>query len=228
MTPWKGRRIAAAVLAAITMACSSSTRQPAETSTPPERGAYSDSAAAARAPADRSRIPYTEADVRFMSGMIGHHAQAILIARWAPTHGASRQLQVLAERVINAQQDEIALMQRWLRDHGQAVPEPRIEEKTVSMNGSEHAHHMPGMLTTDQLAQLDAARGQEFDRLFLTFMIQHHKGAVAMVNELVSSQGAALDDTVFRLAADISADQSSEIDRMQRMLASMTLGIPSP
>ncbi|HJU65134.1 MAG TPA: DUF305 domain-containing protein [Gemmatimonadaceae bacterium] len=220
--------LVAATLAAISLACGGAARQPMDTSAEPERGVYSDSAAVARARADSARIPYTEADVRFMSGMIGHHAQAILIARWAPTHDASRQLQVLAERVINAQQDEIALMQTWLRDRRQPVPEPRIEGTMVTMSGSEHAHHMPGMLTAEQLAQLNAARGKEFDRLFLTFMIQHHQGAVQMVNELVSSQGAALDNTVFKLASDISADQSSEIERMQRMLAAMTLGIPSP
>jgi uncharacterized protein (DUF305 family) len=173
------------------------------------------------------RQTYTQADVHFMSGMIGHHAQAIDIARWAPTHGASPSLQILAERVINAQQDEIALMQRWLRDRQLPVPEARAVPMKMTMGGVEHEHRMPGMLSEDQLKQLDAARGKEFDRLFLTFMIQHHQGAVTMVNELFSSQGAALDDTVFKLAADISADQSSEIDRLQKMLFTLTTGIPS-
>lgn len=182
-------------------------------------------ATTASAPASTSatgspRQPYTAADVRFMSNMIGHHAQAIQISRWAATHGASSQLQILAGRIINAQRDEIALMQQWLRDRGQAVPE--VSETGMMMGEhAGHAMHMQGMLTAEELTQLDQARGKEFDRLFLTFMIRHHQGAVAMVKELVSSQGAALDDTVFKLAADVSADQSTEIDRMQQMLADL-------
>jgi uncharacterized protein (DUF305 family) len=96
------------------------------------------------------------------------------------------------------------------------------------MGGAEHVHHMAGMLTPAQLEQLNAARGKEFDRLFLTFMIQHHQGAVTMVQELVSSQGAALDETVFKLASDINADQTTEIDRMQQMLAELMFATPSP
>lgn len=160
-----------------------------------------------------------------MSAMIAHHAQAIDIARWAPTHGASTSLRILSERVINAQQDEIALMQQWLRERQLPVPEARA---AMTMGGTGHVHQMPGMLTPAQLQQLDRARGKEFDRLFLTFMIHHHQGAVTMVKELASSQGAGLDDTVFKLASDISADQTSEIDRMQQMLAELMFGPPSP
>jgi uncharacterized protein (DUF305 family) len=174
------------------------------------------------------RQPYTQADVHFMSAMIAHHAQAIDISRWAPTHGASAPLQVLAERVINAQQDEIRLMQQWLRDRQLPVPEARATTMTTGMGGAAHEHPMPGMLSPDQLNQLDQARETDFDQLFLTFMIQHHRGAVTMVEELFRSQGAALDDTVFKLAADISADQSAEIDRMQKMLFTLTTGIPTP
>jgi uncharacterized protein (DUF305 family) len=167
--------------------------------------------------------PYTAADVRFMSDMIGHHAQAIHIARWAESHGASSQLQVLAGRIINAQRDEIALMQQWLRERGQPVPQ--VSETGMMMGDhAAHAMHMPGMLTAEELAQLDQSRGKEFDRLFLTFMIKHHQGAVSMVKELVSSQGAALDDTVFKLASDVSAEQTTEIDRMQQMLADLLFG----
>ncbi|MGQ0712702.1 MAG: DUF305 domain-containing protein [Gemmatimonadaceae bacterium] len=169
---------------------------------------------------------YTAADVHFMSGMIGHHAQAIHIAQWAPTHDASPSLRILAARVINAQRDEIALMQQWLRDRGQPVPE--VTEAGTMTGGAAHSGHMAGMLSDEQLAQLDQARGKEFDRLFLRFMIQHHNGAVTMVKELFGSYGAALDDTVFKLASDISADQSSEIDRMQQMLAELTFGVQNP
>lgn len=181
-------------------------------------------AQSAQGTTERARQPYTAADVHFMSAMIAHHAQAIDMSRWAPTHGASPSMQILAERIINAQQDEIALMQTWLRDRGLPVPEARATPPGVG----EHQHLMAGMLTAEQLKQLDEARSKDFDRLFLTFMVQHHRGAVSMVEELVRSQGAALDDTVFKLASDISADQTSEIDRMQRMLFTLTTGIPTP
>jgi uncharacterized protein (DUF305 family) len=220
MTLPHSRALTALLMAAVAMAaCSSAT---------PVGRDQSDLAAIAKAKADSARYPYTAADVHFMSAMIAHHAQAIDIARWAPTHGASASLQTLAERVINAQQDEIGLMQRWLRDRQQPVPEARATVMKTTMGGVEHAHLMPGMLSEDQLKQLDQARGKDFDRLFLTFMIQHHRGAVTMVEELFSSQGAGLDNTVFKLASDISADQSAEIDRMQRMLFTVTTEIPSP
>ena len=146
-------------------------------------------------------------------------AQAIVMANWAPTHEASPSLRILAGRIINAQQDEIATMQRWLRDRGQPVPEAKPGGMKMKMGGMEHEMLMPGMLTEDQMRQLDQARGPEFDRLFLTFMIQHHKGAVTMVRELFGTNGAAQDETVFKFANDVSVDQSTEIARMEKMLA---------
>jgi hypothetical protein len=110
----------------------------------PQDPAHGDRAAEAKARADSARYPYTAADVRFMSGMIGHHAQALVMARLAPTHGANRSVQILAERIINAQQDEIAIMQQWLRDRRQPVPEPTAAT-TMVMNGVEHEMLMPGM-----------------------------------------------------------------------------------
>jgi uncharacterized protein (DUF305 family) len=156
-----------------------------------------------------------------MSDMIHHHTQAIVISRWAPSHGASASVRTLAARIINAQQDEIATLQQWLRDRRQPVPEVRATEVT---NGAEHEMMMPGMLSAAQLKQLDEARGREFDRLFLTFMIQHHRGAVTMVSELFGSYGAAQDETVFKLASDINVDQTTEIARMERMLLALSLG----
>jgi uncharacterized protein (DUF305 family) len=220
MTPSHCRAVSAVIVAVATSACASTTPSVAAGTSARE------SAAIAAARADSARKPYTEADIHFMTAMIAHHAQAIEIARWSPTHGASRPLQILSERVINAQRDEIALMQQWLRERRLPVPEPST---TTTMGGAGHLHHeMPGMLTPAQLQELDQARGKEFDRLFLTFMIQHHQGAVTMVKQLASSQGAGLDDTVFKLASDISADQTSEIDRMQRMLAELMFGPQSP
>ncbi len=195
---------------------------------PPTTLSAQDSVYVAKARADSARHPYTQADIDFMTGMIAHHSQAIVMARWAPTHGASPAVQTLCARIINAQTDEIVIMQRWLRDRRQPVPEANAAGMMMKMNGHEEAMLMPGMLTQAQMQQLDAARGPEFDHLFLTFMIQHHKGAVAMVKELFASYGAAVDDTVFKFAADVNIDQTTEIARMQQMLALETLGVGSP
>ena len=176
--------------------------------------------AIAEARADSARIPYTAGDVKFMTDMIGHHAQAIRMSRMAPSHGASPAVQTLAARIINAQTDEIFNMQQWLADRQK--PWPHVDV-TGAMHGGHESHHamMAGMLTDAQMAELDAARGTAFDRLFLTYMIQHHKGAVAMVKELLSGGGAAHNDTVFRLAGDINVDQTTEIARMEKMLAAL-------
>ncbi|PYO73199.1 MAG: DUF305 domain-containing protein, partial [Gemmatimonadetes bacterium] len=143
-----------------------------------------------------------------MSGMIYHHAQAVLIAGWAPTHDASPSVRTLCERIVVGQGDEIVLMQRWLRDRHEPVPD--LSTTHAMMPGMDPATMMPGMLTAEQLAQLARARGPEFDRLFLTFMIQHHKGAITMVNELFG-QGAGEQERVFRFASDVYADQTTEI-----------------
>jgi uncharacterized protein (DUF305 family) len=171
---------------------------------------------------------YTAADIQFMDGMISHHAQALVMAGWAASHGASPAVMTLTSRITNAQQDEIAGMQKWLRDHHQPVPEANPHGMVMKMDGMEHTMLMPGMLTESQLKQLDEARGKEFDRLFLTFMIQHHRGAVTMVQALFDTNAAAQDITVFKMASDISADQTTEIERMQKMLASMIFGRDQP
>jgi uncharacterized protein (DUF305 family) len=162
-----------------------------------------------------SPVPFTSADVHFMAGMIGHHAQAVLIAGWAPSHGASAAVRALCERIVVGQRDEIVLMQRWLGERHEPVPEADPAHHT--MPGMETSM-MPGMLTPDQLAQLDSSRGPEFDRLFLQFMIQHHQGAITMVNQLFGSQGGGEEEIVYRFASDVYADQTTEIDRMNRML----------
>lgn len=185
---------------------------------------HHDTPAAAARP-DTAR--WTQADANFMSHMIGHHAQAIVMSRMAPTHGASPQVQTLASRIINAQQDEIATMQTWLRDRGQPVPDPSAPMR-MEMGGMQHEMLMPGMLTEAQMAELDRARGAGFDRLFLTYMIQHHTGATQMVQQLFSSWGAGQDETVFKFASDVNVDQTTEIARMQRMLASVIFGAAAP
>ena len=179
--------------------------------------------AIAQARADSVRHPYTEADIHFMSGMIGHHAQAIEMARWAPSHGAGAAVRTLAERIINAQHDEIARMQTWLADRLQPVPEATSAGLKMKMNGVEHVMLMPGMLTEAQLKQLDQARGREFDRLFLIFMIQHHRGAVSMVEKLFGSYGAGQDLIVWKFASDVNIDQITEIARMEKMLIDLVI-----
>ncbi|HWP37934.1 MAG TPA: DUF305 domain-containing protein [Gemmatimonadales bacterium] len=180
---------------------------------------------AALSRADGGRPPFSPADVQFMTGMIPHHAQAVLIAGWAAAHGASPAVRVLCERIVVAQRDEIAFMQRWLRERNQPVPPEDASHHMAA--GADHAL-APGMLTGEQLMRLDAARGAEFDRLFLMYMIQHHEGALTMVDRLFASQGAAQDDDVYKLAADIHADQVTEIERMQAMLAAMPSASRSP
>jgi len=201
--------VAVAALATFSAACGSAAARP---------GATAPSAAAVAVPAANP------ADVAFMSGMIHHHAQAIVMAGWSSTHGASDRIRTLSQRITVSQTDEIRMMQQWLREHGQPAPEPSPTGQMMMMGGVEHEMLMPGMLTPDQMAQLDAARGADFDRLFLTFMIQHHEGALTMVDELLGSYGGGVDDFIYKVASDTFADQGSEIDRMQRMLDAMGSG----
>ncbi len=200
-----------ALLVVVAVACSTATAHQVALPPPPPPPAPPP----AQARAD-SGPPYTAADVHFMAGMIGHHAQAVLMAGWAPSHGASDAVRLLCERIVVSQRDEIVLMQRWLRERHETVPD--ADPRGVAMPGMDHPMLMPGMLTPEQLVQLDGARGPEFDRLFLEFMIQHHQGAITMVEQLIRAPGAAQDGPIFRFASDVSADQTVEIDRMNRML----------
>jgi uncharacterized protein (DUF305 family) len=134
----------------------------------------------------------------------------------------------LGHRIINSQQDEILTMQTWLRDRHEPVPEANPAGMKMMMGGVEHVMLMPGMLTEDQMKQLDQARGPEFDRLFLTFMMQHHRGAVSMVKALFDTYGAGQDETVFKFASDVNVDQTTEIARMDKMLIALTLGVETP
>jgi uncharacterized protein (DUF305 family) len=171
-------------------------------------------------PPGLGRLPYSDADVEFMSGMIPHHAQAVVMAGWAPSHGARHDVAVLCERIVVGQRDEIEMMRTWLADRGLAVPDATATRHKMTMNGTTHEMLMPGMLTDEEMAQLDRARGPEFDRLFLTGMIKHHQGAIDMVDTLFKSYGAAQDETIYKVASDVYADQSIEIDRMHEMLGS--------
>jgi uncharacterized protein (DUF305 family) len=171
-------------------------------------------------PPGLGRLPYSDADVDFMSGMIPHHAQAVIMAGWAPSHGARHDVAVLCERIVVAQRDEIAMMQQWLSDRGLEVPDATSTRHKMKMGGMTHEMLMPGMLSDEEMAELDRARGPEFDRLFLTGMIKHHQGAIDMVDKLFKAYGAAQDEVVFKFASDVYADQGTEINRMTEMLGS--------
>ena len=198
----------------------------AQSSSQPDSAIRVDSPAIAKARADSIRYPYTAADIHFMSGMIGHHAQAISMSRLAMARDASPEVRRLAERIINAQEDEIATMQQWLRDRRQRVPEAKAGPMRMMMNGMEHDMLMPGMLTDEEMAQLERETGVQFERRFLSAMMKHHRGAVSMVNELFGSYGAAQDEVVFKFASDVGVDQATEIARMEKMLAALIFGIP--
>lgn len=213
-------------LALTTTACTSTrapqATAPSEPATADERSAAEDTAdleALYWARQDSARSNYTEADVRFMRMMITHHAQALVMSEMAPRNGASPQVQTLAARIINAQKDEIDTMQRWLRRRDQPVPTVKIDGTDLRVNGMMvHGMDMMGVLTQAQIDEMDVARGTEFDRLFLRYMIEHHRGAVSMVDNLFSTDGAAQDEAAFKLASDINADQKTEIARMEQML----------
>ena len=164
--------------------------------------------------AAESQLSHTEADTRFMQGMIGHHAQAIEMSALVPTRTARDEMRLLAKRIDVSQADEIKMMQEWLQRRGQKLPDP-------------HAHHqmgatlMPGMLSQEEMARLGAAKGDEFDRLFLQGMIKHHMGALTMVQELFASPGAGQESEIFAFASDVDADQRMEIDRMGAVLATI-------
>jgi len=154
---------------------------------------------------------YTEADVRFMQGMIAHHAQAIYMSKMAAAHGASPHLLKFTQKIDQSQTAEIRIMQQWLRSNDQTAPD----------TSSWRTMQMPGMLTAEQLQQLDASRGRDFDRQFLVLMIQHHTGALRMVDDLLAAPGAAQDVDVSVFANDVVVVQTAEIGTMQRMLAEL-------
>lgn len=167
---------------------------------------------------DSIRRPYTAADIAFMSGMISHHAQAVKMAGWCKSHGASESLTIFCGRVALGQTNEIGMMQQWLRERNQPVPDADPRGMKMDMGGQPMYMAMPGMLSDAQMHQLDLARGIDFDRMWLTFMIQHHRGAIQMVDKLFNTPGAAQDEIVFKFANDVQADQSTEVDRMMQML----------
>ena len=167
----------------------------------------------------------TAADIAFMQGMIHHHAQALDMVDLLDARSTDPDMKKLALRIRVSQTDEIKMMQRWLQARGQEAPDPRAHHAMpgmAGMEGMDHSVRMPGMLTPDEMARLAAAKGPEFDRLFLAGMIKHHGGALTMVKELFATPGAGQQSDIFAFASDVEADQQAEIDRMSAMLKERT------
>jgi len=169
---------------------------------------------------------YTAADVRFMQGMIGHHTQALAMTALIPTRSSRQDIRMLGQRITISQKDEIAMMQQWLRDRHQQVPARDAQPgghtmagNSMNMPGMAMADTlMPGMLTSEQLAELAKTTGDEFDKLFLADMIRHHEGALVMVKSLLGTTGSGQEAEVFRFASEVDTDQRAEIARMNALL----------
>jgi uncharacterized protein (DUF305 family) len=169
----------------------------------------------------------TEADAKFMQGMIMHHAQAVEMTALMSARTKNKALLAFGKRISISQTDEINFMKQWLEDRGQAVPTEHDQMEHMShMRGMDHSGHMdmssmpmmPGMLTPDQMKALAKASGSAFDRLFLTGMIQHHTGALAMVEQLFNTPGGGQDSQLFDFATDVENTQTAEINIMKGML----------
>jgi uncharacterized protein (DUF305 family) len=177
------------------------------------------------ASAGAARRGYTEADARFLQGMIPHHAQALAMVALVPDRTDRREIRLVAERIEVSQKDEIAAMRGWLEQRGEAAPDP----------SGHHGHHgaagdslMPGMLSAEEMERLASARGADFDRLFLESMIRHHEGALTMVAALLATPGAAQESQLYGIVADVDADQRAEIRRMRGLLATLPGGGSRP
>jgi uncharacterized protein (DUF305 family) len=208
------RLLALVLIAAVAVSCRTAGTGAGPAIIQPGAPGQASKEVAAEQARDLSKVQFTPADVKFMQGMIHHHAQAVDMTQLLATRSTSDDMKKLALRIELSQHDEIAMMRRWLEVRGQEVP-------------GEHAHQMPGapkmpgMLSAEEMARLAAAKGPEFDRLFLEGMIKHHVGAITMVQELFNTPGAGQDSEIYAFASDVDADQRMEIDRMGAMLAMM-------
>ena len=215
-------RVAACLCtAALASACGSATRSSPPIVQPGAPGQATQVVGAEQA-RDLSKVGATPADVKFMQGMIHHHAQAIDMTELLKTRTGSEDMKKLGMRIQVSQTDEIKMMQRWLQAHGQEAPDPHaMHMPGMIMPGMDHGPMMAGMLTPEEMVKLAGLKGLEFDRFFLQGMIKHHEGAITMVKELFASPGAAQDSAIYAFASDVVADQQMEIDRMSGMLAAI-------
>jgi uncharacterized protein (DUF305 family) len=225
-TSWSSRGVGASILLplCVAAACRSAGRTPPSVVMAPGAGVVGANSAGAIAAAEKAALAFAPADVEFMQHMIPHHAQAVIMARWAATHGARADVKILCERIAVAQSDEIRMMRRWLSERRQEVPDSMSTRHVTKMGNMVHESLMPGMLTDDEMSALERAHGSAFDRLFLTGMIRHHRGAIAMVRELLKHGDAGHDETVFRFASDVEADQTTEVHKMLLILET----VPKP
>lgn len=177
---------------------------------------------AALAQSSPAAVAVTAADVRFMQEMIGHHQQAVEMTALVSARTRRPELRLLAERIGVSQADELSLMRRWLRAHGDSgaalASHDMSEHDGHDISGTGVMSVMPGMLSRTEMAALRVARGARFDRLFLEGMIRHHGGALTMVEQLLNAPGAAQESSINRFVSDVDADQRAEIARMRRML----------
>jgi uncharacterized protein (DUF305 family) len=168
-------------------------------------------------PSTRAKLPPSSpADVQFMQHMITHHAQAVEMTALIESHTKNKDLYTLGARISRSQDDEIKFMKRWLTTRGNPVSPAMHNMHGMDMSG--HSMLMPGMLTAKQMEALKKAKDEEFDRLFLTGMIQHHKGALTMVKDLFDTAGAGQDAELFNFVTDVDTGQRAEIRIMQTML----------
>jgi uncharacterized protein (DUF305 family) len=211
------RRVAVYAAAAVALAGTTASCRAVSGATPivqPGAPGEASRTITARRAVDLSAVRHTPADVRFMQGMIGHHAQAIEMTELLRGRSRREDMRLLARRIELSQADEITMMRRWLQLRGEPVPD-------------EHAHHapgatlMPGMLSAEEMSRLASTTGAEFDRLFLELMIRHHDGALTMVSDLFANPGAGQEPEIFAFASDVDADQRIEIDRMSAMLSEL-------
>jgi len=215
------------LLLALPVALGACRAQP-RTSVPPADQAAAGATSAAPAERVDSTSPRGHpGDVRFMQGMIGHHAQALTMTALVGSRTSRADMRLLAERIEVSQKDEIRLMQQWLRKHRETVPVGDAHQHAgMSHSGAEaSAHHpgmsnalMPGMLTGQELSTLSAASGSAFDVMFLRLMIRHHEGAITMVGQLFGTRGSGNDSEVYAFATDVDNDQQAEIARMRTLL----------
>jgi len=170
--------------------------------------------------------PRSKADAEFMQGMIMHHAQAVEMTALIESHTQNKELRSLGARINSSQTEEIKFMKRWLAARGEKTAMEMATKAVMDISHDGHAMNMPlmpGMLTPEQMEALQKAKGAEFDRLFLTGMIQHHEGALTMVKDLFDTAGAGQDAELFGFATDVDTGQRAEIKIMQGMLEKRVL-----
>jgi uncharacterized protein (DUF305 family) len=212
------RNLVLVVLTATAVACSSGDEPSADTARVVQLGAPGESnrVLTPEEVAELDAPEYTAEDVAFVQGMIHHHQQALTMTAMVDGHSERDDLPLMAERMTVSQRDELVQMEAWLTQRGETIPQDHDRHGPAEM--------MPGMLTEDELAHLEASSGRAFDELWLQYMIRHHEGAVVMVESLLASETGGQEPAVFQLAQHVESDQQVEISRMKQLLADIAAG----